>query len=89
MGKLIHRLFPPVSRKLMQHAMSIVKAIEADVRFKGVVTREGNIAFCPRCGQLPQSDYRHEQAFEAIALKFPSARRSDIHLAIELAHKVL
>jgi hypothetical protein len=70
---------------LLSAAREIVTTIEKDPRHRAVVDREGNIQFCPRCGQKPASDYRKEEAFAMLYKKFPERKRSDLNWAIETA----
>lgn len=77
----------PAALSLEAAASRIVAAIETDPRYRAVVEREGNIQFCPRCGQKPWRDYRCEEAFAQLTLAFPDEKRSDIYYAIELAVK--
>lgn len=76
-------------KKLHGYARGIAQQIEKDASFRGVVKREGNIAFCPRCGQRPFADYRREEAFERILARFPEATPAEINFAVELAHRSL
>lgn len=65
------------------YALLVIRRIENDPKYRHVIDREGNISFCPRCGQTPTADYRKDEAFMEMSRRFPSAKRSDINFAIE------
>jgi hypothetical protein len=79
----------PHGDALLKYAGETVREIEGNGQLREVVRREGNIAFCPRCGQRPSADYRREEAFERIFGRFPEATPAEINFAIEFAHRSL
>lgn len=64
-----------------------VAETEKNVAIQQLGEKEGMASFCPRCGQQPVHDLRHDDAFE---LAFPriakNKRGKDLHFAIELAN---
>ena len=87
---LLLKLIRSVPSELFVKAVTVARDIERDKRIRPFIESQGgNISFCPRCGQRPDADYRHEQAFERIHATLPTYKSSDIHTAIELAHKLV
>lgn len=67
-------------------ALLAVKEIGKNIPAQKLGENEGMPTFCPRCGQIPMRDVRHDEAFELAFEKLNPPRRScDLHFGIELA----
>jgi hypothetical protein len=65
--------------------MRNIVRVEADGALQKFAAREGKISYCPRCGQIPQRDLRHEEVFEAATSAGYSGPAHVLNAAIELA----
>lgn len=83
--KLLLHLWLFMSSHVYGEASDAVKQVSKDFAMQTLGQKEGRISFCPRCGQRPGYDVRHDEAFE-IAFSALKGRVSDreLHFAIEL-----
>lgn len=84
--KLIFRIWGVMLSKNYRKAKTAVEAVAADKNLKALGNAEGTVSYCPRCGQRPDRDVRHDEAFErAFGTLAPQRRLGDLHFVIELA----
>lgn len=82
-GRRMHSFMDTDTFKQAQLA---VQMISENGKLRTLGEKEGQISFCPRCGQRPDQDVRHDEAFELAFGKLPpTARSKDLHFAVELA----
>lgn len=85
--KLLFRLYSLTHSALYKKAEAAVKQVGADSGLRQLGNKEGQVSYCPRCGQRPDRDVRHDEAFErAFGGIEPSSRLKDMHFAVELAN---
>lgn len=79
----IHRL---MLSQLFFRAKEAVNTIAQNGSLCELGQKEGQVSYCPRCGQRPEYDVRHDEAFEfAHGRLAPRDRSLELHFAIELA----
>ncbi len=84
--KLVFRIWGFMLSKNYRKAKDAVEKVAADKGLKALGNAEGIVSYCPRCGQRPDRDVRHDEAFErAFGDLAPIARNGDLHFAIDLA----
>ena len=85
--KFLWRILKLIKSKEYGLAKSAVEVIAADKGLRNLGELESTISYCPRCGQKPDRDVRHDAAFElAFGEVKPKARTRDLHLILELAN---
>ena len=84
--KVIWRLWKFLYSPQYRAAVQAVEAVARDKSIRNLGETEGVVSFCPRCGQRPQNDVRHDEAFEiAFGILEPKQRTLRMHFALELA----
>jgi len=85
--KIVWKLWKFMYSEVFLKAQSAMEAISEDRGLRHMGELEGKGSYCPRCGQRPDHDIRHDAAFElaygALAVK---QRKRDLHFAVELAY---
>ncbi len=67
-------------------ACDAVEQVRRDRGLHGFADREGAPSYCPRCGQRPWGDVRHDEAFQIAHENLPVNKRSrSLNFALELA----
>jgi len=76
-----------INSKEYRLAKSAVEVIATDKGLRNLGELESTISYCPRCGQKPDRDVRHDAAFFlAYGELLPKARTRDLHFILELAN---
>lgn len=84
--RLIFKIWYFMSGYVYKSAALAVAEVEKNVPAQEMGEKEGMTSYCPRCGQRPTHDVRHDEAFELAFAKLSPARRScELNFAIELA----
>lgn len=84
--KVLFWLWWFMASRTYRAAQQAAKKVAEDAAMQRLGQAEGQVSYCPRCGQRPDHDVRHDEAFE---LAFNSLKKratdGDIHFAVELA----
>lgn len=84
--KLLLKMSYFMSGYVYRQAALAVEEVSKNVPAQILGEKEGMTSYCPRCGQRPTHDVRHDEAFEIAFGKIDPPRRSkDLHFAIELS----
>jgi len=85
--RFLFRIFKFMRSPTYAAARKAMLRVAGDRRIQILGNKEGMTSYCPRCGQSPQRDVRHDEAFE-MAYGFLDApdRKHDLHFAIELSY---
>lgn len=84
--KLLFRLWPFLASPTYRAAQDAVGHVARDAPLQQLGQSEGKVSYCPRCGQRPDHDVRHDEAFEIVCNHLEKkATDRDIHFAVELA----
>ena len=69
-------------------AATAVKAVMENKQLQEAAEKQPRIAFCPRCGQIPDGDRRMEEAREVFHAiwKGPQPKRGDLDMALAYAY---
>ena len=65
-----------------------VLEVAQDLKLQHATALQGNVSYCPRCGQRPDGDRRFEEARELLFSKIPinTVRRVDADFCLAFAY---